>query len=68
MLPSGLESMGPMQLANHVAQNGHAGGHKPQWDKTNKGHKRLKLCLHFVVLVPVRLLLSSNAVLYHVNN
>ena len=35
-------------------------------DKTKKNY-HFKLCMSFVCLVPVRLLLSSVAVLYHVN-
>ena len=44
-----------------------AGEQKSHWDKANKGNYYLKLCMTFVCLVPVRLLLSSMAVLYHVN-
>ena len=40
---------------------------KSHWDKTNKGSYHLKLCMPFICLVQVRLLLSSMAVLYHVN-
>ena len=40
---------------------------KSHWDKTNKENYSLKLCMSFVCLVPVRLLLTSTAVLYHVN-
>ena len=53
--------------AIHVVQNRHAGEQNSHWDKTNKGNYHLKLCLSFVCLVPVRLLLSSSAVLYQVN-
>ena len=52
----------------------HSHGTKPlcwreklHWDKTNKENYHLKLCMSFVCLVPVRLLLSSMAVLYNVN-
>ena len=52
----------------------HSHGTKPpcwreklHWDKTNKENYRLKLCMSFVCLVPVRLLLSSVVVLHHVN-
>ena len=58
-------TIGPLQLA--VVQNRHAGEQKSHWDKTNKGNYHLKLCLPFVYHVPVRLLLSSMAVLYHMN-
>ena len=57
----------PLQLAIHVVQNRRAGEQKSHWDKTNKENYHLKLCMSFVCLVPVRLLLSSMAVLYHVN-
>ena len=57
----------PLQLAIHVVQNRRAGEQKSHWDKTNKENYHLKLCMSFVCLVPVRLLLSSVAVLYHVN-
>ena len=53
-----------MQLAIHVVENRHAGEKKLLWDKTNK---RQLMVISFVCLVPVRLLLSSMAVLYHVN-
>ena len=46
--------MGPLQLAIHVVQNRHAGEQKSHWDKTNN-------------LVPMSLLLSREAVFYHVN-
>ena len=59
--------MDPLQLAIHVVQNRHAEEQKSQWDKTNKGNYHLKLCMSFVCLVPMRLLLSSAAVLCHVN-
>ena len=51
----------------HVVQNRRAGEQKSHWDKTNKENYSLKLCMSFVCLVPVRLLLTSTAVLYHVN-
>ena len=53
--------IGLLQLAIYVVQNRRAGEQKSHWDKTKK------LCMSFVCLVPVRLLLSSVAVLYHVN-
>ena len=59
--------IGHLHVAIHVVQNCHAGEQKSHWDKTNKGNYHLKLCMSFVCLVPVRLLLSSMAVLYHVN-
>ena len=62
-----LQIIGPLQLAIHVVQNRHAGEQKSHWDKTNKEHYNLELCMSFVCHVPVRLLLSSVAVLYHVN-
>ena len=64
-----LEStvIGLLQPAIRVVQNLRAGEQKSHWDKTNKENYNLKLCMSFVCLVPVRLLLSSVAVLYHVN-
>ena len=59
--------IGPLQLAIHVVQNYRAGEQKSHWDKTNRENYHFKLCMSFVCLVPVRLLLSSVAVLYHVN-
>ena len=59
--------IGPLQVAIHVVQNRRTGEQKSHWDKTNKGNYHLKLCMPFVCLVPVRLLLTSTAVLYHVN-
>ena len=56
--------IGPLQVAVHVVQNRHAGEQKSHWDKTNKGNNHLKLCMLFICLVPVRILLSSMAVLY----
>ena len=46
--------IGPSQLAIHVVQNRHAGEQKSHWDKTNN-------------IVPMSLLLSREAVFYHVN-
>ena len=46
--------MGPLQLAIHVVQNRYAGEQKSHWDKANN-------------LVPMSLLLSREAVFYHVN-
>ena len=60
-------AVGPFQLAIHVIQNRRAGEQKLHWDKTNEENYHFKLCMYFVCLVPVRLLLSSVAVLYHVN-
>ena len=59
--------IGPLQVAIHVVQNRRAGEQKSHWDKTNKENYHLKLFKSFVCLVPVRLLLTSTAVLYHVN-
>ena len=59
--------IGPLQLAIHVVQNCRAGEQKSHWEKTNRENYHFKLCISFVCLVPVRLLLSSVAVLYHVN-
>ena len=59
--------IGPLQLANHVVQNCRTGEQKSHWDKTDKGNYHLQLCMPFVCLVPVRILLSGTAVLYHVN-
>ena len=63
-----MMTIGPLQLAIHVVQNRRAGEQKSHWDKTNKENYHLKLCMSFVCLVPVRLLLSSVAVLYHVKS
>ena len=60
-------AIGPLQLVIHVVQNRRAEEQKSPWDKTNKEDYNLKWCMSFVCLVPVRLLLSSVAVLYHVN-
>ena len=57
----------PLQLVIHVVENCRAGEKKSHWNKTNKKKYHVKLCMSFVFLVPVRLLLSSVAVLYHVN-
>ena len=43
------------------------GKQKSHWDKTKKENYHFKLCISFVCLFPVRLLLSSVAVLYYVN-
>ena len=60
--------IGPLQLVIHVVQNRPAGEQKSHWDETNKENYHFKLCMSFVCLIPVRLLLSSMAVLYHVND
>ena len=59
---------------NRLFAASHSHGTKPpcwreklHWDKTNKENCHLKLCMSFVCLVPVRLLLSSMAVLYNMN-
>ena len=59
--------IGSLQLAIQVVQNCRAEEQKSHWDKTNKENYHFKLCMSFVCLVPVRLLLSNVAVLYHVN-
>ena len=59
--------IGPLQLAIHVVQNCRAGEQKSHWDKTNRENYHFKLYMSFVCLVPLRLLLSSVAVLNHVN-
>ena len=59
--------IGPLQVAIHVVQNRRTGEQKSHCDKRNKGNYHLKLCMPFVCLVPVRLLLTSTAGLYHVN-
>ena len=60
-------TIGPLQLAIHMVQKCRAGEQKSHWEKTNKENYHLTLCMSFVCLVPVRLLLSNVAVLYHVN-
>ena len=60
-------TIGPLQLAIHMVQNRRAGEQELHWDKTNKENYHFKLRMSFVCLVPVRLLLSSVAVLYHMN-
>ena len=60
-------AIGPLQLVIHVVQNRRAEEETSHWGKTNKENYHLKLCISFVCLVPVRLLLPSVAVLYHVN-
>ena len=61
------QAIGSLQVAIQVVQNRRVGEQKSHWDKTNKENYSLKLCMSFVCLVPVRLLLTSTAVLYHVN-
>ena len=51
----------------HMVKNHYTGEQKFHWDKTNKRNYHLKLCMPFVGLVPVPLVLSSLAVLYHMN-
>ena len=63
----GVFVIGSLQVAIHVVQNRRAGEQKSHWDKTKKENYSLKLCMSFVCLVPVRLLLTSTAVLNHVN-
>ena len=63
------KEIGLLQLAIYMVQNRHAGEQKSHWDKTDKGKYHLKLMYVFYLslIVPVRLLLSSMAVLHHVN-
>ena len=65
--PTQAAIVGPLQLAIHVVRNRRAGEQESHWDKTNKENYHLKLCMSFLCLVPVRLFLSSVAILYHVN-
>ena len=65
--PSLGPAIGPLEVAIHVVQNRRAGEQKSHRDKINKESYILKLCMSFVCRVPVRLLLTSTAVLYHVN-
>ena len=63
-------TVGLWQLAiNYMVQNCYAGEQNLHWDKTNKGNYHLKLMYAFYLslIVPVRLLLSSKAVLHHMN-
>ena len=62
-----MSQIGPLQLAIHEVQNRRAGEKTSHWEKANKENYHFKLCMSFVCLVPVRLLLSSVAVLSHVN-
>ena len=50
------QKIGPLQLAIHEVQNRHTGEQSRAGTRKNKRHT-----------VPVRLLFSSKAVLYHVN-
>ena len=59
---------GHLQLAIQVVQNHHAGEQGTQWDKTTKRVTPFKMVISFVCLVLVCPLLSSMAVLYHMNN
>ena len=59
---------GHLQLVIQVVQNHHAGEQGTQWDKTTKRLTPFKMVNSFVCLVLVCPMLSSMAVLYHVNN
>ena len=58
---------GFLHLVTHVVQNRHAGEQVTHWEKTNKENYHFKWCVLFVCLIPLRLLFSSVADLYHVN-
>ena len=47
-----LPTIGPLQLAIHVVQNGHAEEQKSHWDKSNKGNYQLKLCMFSCLSCP----------------
>ena len=55
--------MGLLQLSNQVVQNRHTGEQMTHWDMFKKSHQ---IWIFFVEHVPVRHLLSSMAILYHV--
>ena len=57
-----MDCLGPLQLVIHVVHNRHAVG--TLWDETNKMLTSLDMLISFVCLF---LLLSTMAVLYHVN-
>ena len=59
---------GHLQLVIHVVQNHHAGEQGTQWDKTTKRVTAFKMVISFVCLVLVCPLISSMAVLYHMDN
>ena len=59
---------GHLQLVIQVVQNHHAEEQGTQWDKTTKRVTPFKMVISFVCLVLVCPLLSSMAVLYHMNN
>ena len=59
---------GHLQLVIHVVQNHHAGEQGTQWDKTTKRVTPFKMVISFVCLVLVCSLISSMAVLYHMDN
>ena len=59
---------GHLQLVIQVVQNHHAGEQGTQWDKTTKRLTPFQMVNSFVCLVLVCSMLSSTAVLYHVNN
>ena len=47
-----LPTIGPLQLAFHVVQNGLAEEQKSHWDKSNKGNYQLKLCMFSCLSCP----------------
>ena len=47
-----LPTIGPLQLAIHVVQNGHAEEQKSHWDKSNKGNYQRKLCMFSCLSCP----------------
>ena len=59
---------GHLQLVIQVVQNHHAGEQGTQRDKTTKRLTPFQMVNSFVCLVLVCPMLSSMAVLYHVNN
>ena len=59
---------GHLQLVIQVVQNHHAGEQGTQWDKTTKRVTPFKMVISFVCLVLVCHLISSMAVLYHMDN
>ena len=59
---------GLLLLVIHVVQNRHTGEQETQWDKTTKRLTSFKMVISVVCLVLVCPMLSSMAVLYHVNN
>ena len=60
--------MGPLQVVSHVVQKHFAGEQETHQDETNKELTSSKMVIFFVCLVPVRFLLTSKVVLYHVTD